>query len=510
LPTATRTVVFTDLANFTARVSRADREGLRDLLQTHESNVLPVLQRHRGRVVKNLGDSFMALFDSATDAVRASIDLLEAVHSVTLPLRVSVATGDVEETEADAFGHAVNLASRINGCTPAGEVWFSASTLACMNQSEIPWEQVGYFALKGIAGEHPLYRGVPMNRAWLPEGVRKAAKLGNLVIAERGEMLPGLPNDAVLLLRGYRAGTDALQNQLEQLPPMEPENIWLMAYNISPVDRYEWTDKGYGLVIGHPEPVDSAIEDCQALTTRSTGSDTLVFEIGAAISPFGYVDLVGLALPAVPMGDVVAGYSYELLEDGQWVNQSEESGIQIDVDTSEIYMLIKAADVSFNDTPAQVGRRHTLSDRDTFKFGGNEYTFRKLDGAYTAWIESTPITRIPLVEGERLELGREPNRPGLSLPDRRGSDNIRWCDGVPAKKARDQHFTLDRALAGRRQASVTPTRENLTLEVLHKRCPTWLYRNGTPLRRLIGNIEVMSGDVLFLGTSAVRIADPLG
>ena len=93
MPTATRTVVFTDLANFTARVSRADREGLRDLLQTHESNVLPVLKRHRGRVVKNLGDSFMALFDSATDAVRACIDLLESVHSVTLPLRVSATKG---------------------------------------------------------------------------------------------------------------------------------------------------------------------------------------------------------------------------------------------------------------------------------------------------------------------------------------------------------------------------------------------------------------------------------
>ena len=509
MPTATRTVVFTDLANFTARVSRADREGLRDLLQTHESNVLPVLKRHRGRVVKNLGDSFMALFDSATDAIRASIDLLESVHSVTLPLRVSAATGDVEETEADAFGHAVNLASRINGCTPAGEMWFSASTLACMNQSEIPWEQVGFFALKGIAGEHPIYRGVPMNRAWLPEPIRKAAKYGNIVITERGDMLPALPAEAVLLLSGFRAGTDALNNQLEQLPAMEPEDIWLMAYNISPVDRHEWTDKGYGLVIGHPEPVQRAIEDCQALTTRPTGSDTLVFEIGATFSRYGYLDLVGLALPAVPLGDVVAGYTYDLLPDGRWVNQSEEAELRIDVDAGSVHLVVRSVRVVINDSPTQPGRRHALSDQDTFCLGDTEYTFRSLQGTYVAWIESQPITRMTLVEGEKIELGREPNRPGLSLPDRRGSDNIRWCAGTSAKKARDQHFTLDRALAGRRQASVTPVEDGLTLEVLHARCPTWLFRNGAPLRRVTGNIEVIAGDVLFLGTSAVRIADPV-
>jgi hypothetical protein len=377
-----------------------------------------------------------------------------------------------------------------------------------MNQSEIPWELVGYFALKGISGEHPIYRGVPLNRAWIPEPIRKAAKYGNLVVSERGAVLPTLPLDALVLLSGFRAGTDALNNQLEQLPAMAPEHIWLTAYNISPVDRHEWTDKGYGLVIGHPEPVQLAIEECEALTTRPTASDTLVFEIGVKVSPYGYLDLVGLALPAVPLGDVVAGYSYDLLSDGRWVNQSEEAELRIDVDASSVHLFVRSVRVAINDNATQPGRRHTLIDKDTFCLGDIEYRFRMLEGTYIAWIESQPITRMTLMEGEKIELGREPNRPGLALPDRRGSDNIRWCAGTSAKKARDQHFTLDRALAGRRQASLTPIDDALTLEVLHARCPTWLFRNDAPLRRVTGNVEIISGDVLFLGTSAVRIADP--
>ena len=48
--TVTRTVVFTDLAGYTASVSRADREGLRDLIVKHEAYVTPIVERHGGRI----------------------------------------------------------------------------------------------------------------------------------------------------------------------------------------------------------------------------------------------------------------------------------------------------------------------------------------------------------------------------------------------------------------------------------------------------------------------------
>ena len=142
--TRTRTVVFTDLANYTKAVQRADREGLRNLIARHHEMVTPTLVRYGGKVVKNLGDSFMALFPAATDAVRASLDLVENIPGQgQFSIRVGVATGDVEEIDGDAFGDAVNLASRIINKAPDAEVWLSAGTHICMNQSEIAWDRVG-------------------------------------------------------------------------------------------------------------------------------------------------------------------------------------------------------------------------------------------------------------------------------------------------------------------------------------------------------------------------------
>ena len=138
---ATRTVLFTDLADYTARVAQANREGLRAILAEHARLVQPVVKAHRGRVVKNIGDSFMCLFRSATDALKASLEIVAGAGKGNPgAIRIALATADVEEIDRDAFGDTVNLASRILDRTPAGEIWFSLGTQVCMNASEVPWE----------------------------------------------------------------------------------------------------------------------------------------------------------------------------------------------------------------------------------------------------------------------------------------------------------------------------------------------------------------------------------
>ena len=188
MATATKTVVFTDLEGYTERVAAADRQGIKKILEEHESRVKPIVERFAGRVVKNLGDSFMCLFPSATDALRASVEILEFVAekpiaagsgAMRLPARVvnpadlkhsvyetyrtegktgggirlALTTGDVEELNDDAFGDAVNLAARILAKAPAGQIWFGPGTRVCMNASEIAWEEVGRHTFKGMSAE---------------------------------------------------------------------------------------------------------------------------------------------------------------------------------------------------------------------------------------------------------------------------------------------------------------------------------------------------------------------
>src|SRR5690606_17230531 len=152
----------------------------------HEALVSPIVTRYGGRVVKNLGDSFLILFDSATDALRAALDVQHTVtDSGGNPIRLAMTTGDVEEIDGDAFGECVNLAARILSKAPASEIWFGKGTHVCMNQAEIPWESVGRYRLKGIPGEQEVFRAVPRATAWLPDAVAAAAKAGNLVRLKR-------------------------------------------------------------------------------------------------------------------------------------------------------------------------------------------------------------------------------------------------------------------------------------------------------------------------------------
>ena len=58
LASSTKTVLFTDLEDYTAAVSEMDRAQLHSLILEHEQKVASVLEQHGGQVVKNIGDSF--------------------------------------------------------------------------------------------------------------------------------------------------------------------------------------------------------------------------------------------------------------------------------------------------------------------------------------------------------------------------------------------------------------------------------------------------------------------
>lgn len=509
MSTHTRTVVFTDLANYTASVGRADREALRRLISEHERTVTPVVERHNGQVVKNLGDSFMAIFGAATDAVRAGVELVETVTlDGAFSMRVGMATGDVEEIDGDYFGDSVNLAARINSKCPAGEIWFSAGTHMCMNQSELAWEPVGRYSLKGIVGDVHVYRAVPSTRAWLPEPVTQALRTGRLVRIQRGDPLPALPPEPVILLEGFEPGGTGLQDVVDSLPVVDPAALWLATYNIPPADRDRWTRAGHGLVIGRPPALDRAIQETRRPPTHTTSADTIILDVSGT-SVLEMV-MAGLALPTVPMSEVVAGYSYDLLSDGRWVNRSDQAVARVDASPDGVRMTAMAPGILVSGQQLLPGEAVLLRGGEQIHVPSGTVTFRRVQGrAYLGLMVAETLSRLGIAPGQLAEVGREPNHPGLALPDRRGQDNIRWCVGSRAARARESGFTLDRALAGRRQAAVQLGPAGATVISLHDRCPTYVV-DGDGLEQVIGPRATAPGDLIVTGTSVIAVREPTG
>jgi TolB-like protein len=97
--------------------------------------VVPAIAEHRGRIVKNTGDGFLAEFPSAVEAVRAAVQFQERIHELTvgdpdhrrIAFRVGINIGDVIVEPHDIFGDGVNIAARLEGIAEPGGICLSSS-----------------------------------------------------------------------------------------------------------------------------------------------------------------------------------------------------------------------------------------------------------------------------------------------------------------------------------------------------------------------------------------------
>ncbi len=511
MTTATQTILFTDLAGYTESVAGVDREGLRRILKQHEERVRPIVENYGGRVVKNIGDSFLCLFPSATDGLRAALDIHHLRQTQeSLELRLALNTGDVEIIDGDAFGDPVNLAARILARTPAGEVWFSNATRLCMNASEVPWEPVGSFRLKGVPGEIACYRLVPEDRVWLPQRVSIAAGQGRLVSITPDHPTPKLPPDPIILFQGFEPGSARLAEAVDALPVLSPDVLYLADYRIAAGERQAWLDAGCGLIIGTPTAVTFALAEFSR-DRRDNGDSGDGAQLTVLVKRIEEITLEivfgGLALPRVPLADVVAAYHYELTPDGDWATESDRALLRIAVTREGVELHARCSEIAVGGGALAEDEKVMLAKRQIINTPAGGFEFLPLEGEYCGALLRDTTLKLGVGRGQTVELGRQPRAPGFAFPRRPGQTNIRWCAGSKARQAREQDFTLDRGLVGRRQFAIRVGHGSLELVPMHKECTTYVLRDGG-LVEILQPVPVRFGDQVIAGTTVVALRRP--
>jgi class 3 adenylate cyclase len=167
--TETLAVVFTDIKGYTAATSKQSHQEQAYMLRRIERLVAPVVRAFSGRVVKAIGDAYMIVFRSPTEAVRCASAVQDRLfqHNTNaradqgIHIRIAINVGEVRVHRGDVFGEPVNIASRIENVTPADEVYFSQAVYLTMNRSDVPTERVGDYEFKGIAEPVTVYRVKP-------------------------------------------------------------------------------------------------------------------------------------------------------------------------------------------------------------------------------------------------------------------------------------------------------------------------------------------------------------
>jgi class 3 adenylate cyclase/tetratricopeptide (TPR) repeat protein len=159
-------VLFADLVGFTALSDDRDPEAVREFLDGYFTLARERIRRYGGTIEKFIGDAVMAVWgtpvaheDDAERAVRAAVDLLDAVGGLhtpdgsTLAVRAAVMTGEAAvalgaDGQGMVAGDLVNTASRLQSVAPPGSVLVGEATVRA-SESAIVYEPVGDQRLRG-------------------------------------------------------------------------------------------------------------------------------------------------------------------------------------------------------------------------------------------------------------------------------------------------------------------------------------------------------------------------
>ena len=161
-PRMPEAAVFADLTGYTTLTEESGDAVAADVALAFAQLVSEVATRHRGSIVKLLGDGVLLHFADPGDAVRASLEIAKRAPTEGLPpTHIGVNAGPMLYDQGDYFGRTVNVASRIASHAEPGRVYVGESLVGTVPQDGFTLSELGAFELKGVAERVTLYEALP-------------------------------------------------------------------------------------------------------------------------------------------------------------------------------------------------------------------------------------------------------------------------------------------------------------------------------------------------------------
>jgi TolB-like protein/class 3 adenylate cyclase/tetratricopeptide (TPR) repeat protein len=181
-------IVAADVAGY-SRLMAADEEATLRTLEGYRRTIAELVHEHAGRIFGSAGDSVIAEFSSAVQAVRAAVAIQRSLdrHNADLSkdrrmdFRIGINVGDVLADKDNLFGDGVNVAARLEGVAEPGGICI-AGTVRDQIEGKLnfPLTPLGERSLKNIPRpvsvysvdwrpEHPVATGVLSGAPALPD-----------------------------------------------------------------------------------------------------------------------------------------------------------------------------------------------------------------------------------------------------------------------------------------------------------------------------------------------------
>src|SRR5689334_8650778 len=144
-----------------------DEVGTLRRLQAYRTILDELIAAHRGRIFNTAGDSVVADFASAVDAVQCAVAVQAAITTESakqpadepMQFRIGVHVGDVIVDGGNLLGDGVNIAARLEALAEPGAICISSTARDHIgNKLPLDFDDLGYQQVKNIAQAIRIYR----------------------------------------------------------------------------------------------------------------------------------------------------------------------------------------------------------------------------------------------------------------------------------------------------------------------------------------------------------------
>jgi class 3 adenylate cyclase len=160
------TILAADVFGYSRLMAENEEDALATL-KAHRGVIDRLIVRHEGRVFNTAGDSVLAEFNSAVEAVRCAITIQEELRvrntqmgeNRRMELRIGINVGDVLVDAENLYGDGVNIAARLESIAAPGSICISGSVFSLVkNKLSYGFEDIGLQTVKNIPEPVPVFR----------------------------------------------------------------------------------------------------------------------------------------------------------------------------------------------------------------------------------------------------------------------------------------------------------------------------------------------------------------
>ena len=158
-------IMFTDIVGFT-KIMGDDESAALSILENQKSLINPIVNQHKGNIIKNTGDGFLIDFPSTVEAVECATKMQDSIKSyntsddnIEFHIRIGIHLGDIVILGDDILGDGVNIASRIEPlASPDGICITDAVYQSVKSKLKLDAKRIDDVDLKHIDDKYTIYK----------------------------------------------------------------------------------------------------------------------------------------------------------------------------------------------------------------------------------------------------------------------------------------------------------------------------------------------------------------